>query len=167
MKLPIEPVGGTSGWLLACAIGLLAGCSAPAKEWLIGEEVETHPGYQEYHRTLDEVFQDVSSQFWPVRDVDQYQRKDVWRIPENGEGDCEDFALWVQQELNARGITGTLIVLGWTETGVYHAVLSTADGLILDNRMPRVVTNADLERRGYSWEYAITEDGNQYRLSSY
>jgi Bacterial transglutaminase-like cysteine proteinase BTLCP len=68
----------------------------------------------------------------------QYGREDVWTLPTNGRGDCEDFALLKRKLLLQRGwpASALSISVGTTLSGEPHAVLivTTASGeYVLDN----------------------------------
>ena len=78
-------------------------------------------------------------------DMEIYQINDLWTLPYNGEGDCEDFQLFkrhllVKKGLPARAMRMTVVI---DEKGEGHAVLTilTDQGdYILDNKTDRIVT---------------------------
>lgn len=134
--------------LMLIFILLLSGCSIQPYSWG-GEYVGDNK------LVAQKVFQEIKPKFRYMSDMQQYGLVDYWALPVNGYGDCEDFALWAQKELKSRGVEGVRIVVGFVGSGEAHAVASTPDGWVLDNRMNRVVSNADLERRGYRWLYHV------------
>jgi len=94
---------------------------------------------------LDDVFEQAKSQHEYITDIEQHSKLDHWRPKLTG--DCEDFALWCDKELNKHGIDYGEYVLCYTETNECHLVLSVK-GYILDNRQRFVMNNADLK---YKW----------------
>jgi predicted transglutaminase-like cysteine proteinase len=87
---------------------------------------------------LQQVNTYVNGVITEVSDMENYGRADVWRIPTNGKGDCEDFALMKRQILLQRGwpASALTILVGTNAQGEAHAVLNvkTSQGdYILDN----------------------------------
>jgi predicted transglutaminase-like cysteine proteinase len=98
----------------------------------------------EHQRDLQEVNGRVNSTISEVSDRDHYGREDVWSIPTDGRGDCEDFALLKRKLLIERGwpSSALLIAVVATPAGEGHAVLmvTTTEGdLVLDNKTSRVL----------------------------
>ena len=85
-------------------------------------------------------------------DIDKHGVPDYWDI--DLEGDCEDHALWIRQELKKLSIDSDL-VLCRTETGGGHLVVH-ANGWILDNRYTWVMDRAELD---YTWIKLGRPDG--------
>ncbi|MEX0918061.1 MAG: transglutaminase-like cysteine peptidase [Candidatus Paceibacterota bacterium] len=81
---------------------------------------------------------EVNSAVRPLNDIDIYGRDEVWTYPDNGSGDCEDYALLKRRELNQAGISlaNLLITVVRKPDGEGHAVLTvrtnTGD-IVLDN----------------------------------
>lgn len=74
----------------------------------------------------------------PVDDRANYGREEVWAYPDNGAGDCEDYALEKQRQLHRQGISlsNLLITVVRKPDGEGHAVLTvqTDKGdFVLDN----------------------------------
>ena len=87
---------------------------------------------------LQEVNTLVNRIIIPATDRDQYQREELWTLPETY-GDCEDFVLLKRKWLIERGwATGSLLItVAFDEIGDGHAVLlarTNHGDLILDNK---------------------------------
>jgi predicted transglutaminase-like cysteine proteinase len=141
--------------------------------WLLLSSVSSEarvPLNAERMRQLSEVNQRVNTTVTEVTDLEQYGREDVWRIPTNGKGDCEDFALLKRQMLVQRGwLASTLqIAVVLTREGEPHAVLvvGTDQGLLtLDNKTGTIrplgatgytVVSMQSRRNSGSWISATT-----------
>ena len=88
---------------------------------------------------LDEINRSVNRAIQPMTDLENYGVTEYWTIPENGKGDCEDYALMKRHMLIAHGwpIGSMLMTVVRDEKGEGHAVLTarTAQGdFILDNK---------------------------------
>ena len=94
--------------------------------------------------TLASLHSEAMSQHVYITDQEQYGVSDKW-IP-SLIGDCEDYALWVQQELRKSG-TNVDIWIVRTEKGESHAVAVVGD-LVLDIRSDKVVRR---DRLSYKW----------------
>lgn len=94
-----------------------------------------------------------------VSDSIQYNKPEYWTVSLNG--DCEDFALWIREELKKEGIYADL-VLCLDENGGYHLVCSY-EGYILDNRYSFVMTQQDLSN--YTWISVGDSSGNWYKIT--
>lgn len=82
-----------------------------------------------------------------------YGQADVWRLPAEGIGDCEDFALAKRRALIEMGVPASALSLAIVRTrrGQEHAVLllATQKGeVVLDNLNPRMTR---WDRTGYRW----------------
>lgn len=106
---------------------------------------------------LQKVLDRAHSQHVYVRDKKQYGLSEFWT--KNLVGDCEDFALWVRDELHAIGVDCDLMFCQ-TETGEYHLCCSV-EGYILDNRYKFVMLNQDLN---YKWHSLGRPDGKWYSV---
>ena len=108
----------------------------------------------------------VNSTIIEVSDLEQYGREDVWALPVNGKGDCEDFALLKRKMLTDRGWPASTlsIAVGVTARGEAHAVLtvSTSQGqLVLDNLSSSILP---LSQTGHT--YYARQSGKRWMLSS-
>lgn len=97
----------------------------------------------ERQRDLQEVNSRVNSAISEISDQAHHGREDVWSIPTDGQGDCEDFALLKRKQLIERGwpSSALLIAVVATPAGEGHAVLmaATSEGdLVLDNKTSRI-----------------------------
>ena len=94
---------------------------------------------------IQRVNKQVNNTIVQRTDAEIYQTEDLWTLPYNGEGDCEDFQLLkrhilVKKGLPARAMRMTVVV---DEKGEGHAVLTilTSQGdYILDNKTDKIVT---------------------------
>jgi len=92
---------------------------------------------------LQQVNTHVNSTITEVSDLELYGREDVWALPVNGKGDCEDFALLKRTLLVQKGWPASALRVAAVHTpeGEAHAVLSVATdkgNLVLDNKVPTV-----------------------------
>lgn len=99
---------------------------------------------QERQRDLHEVNAQVNSAISELADMDHHGREDVWSIPTDGRGDCEDFALLKRKLLIQRGWPSStlLITVVGTPSGEGHAVLTavtSAGDFVLDNKTSRIL----------------------------
>ena len=94
-------------------------------------------------RELQEVNSHVNATLSEISDMDHHGRVDIWSIPTDGRGDCEDFALLKRKLLIQRGwpsATLLMTVVG-AANGEGHAVLTvvTSSGdFVLDNKTSRI-----------------------------
>lgn len=98
----------------------------------------------ERQRDLQEVNGRVNSAISEISDQAHHGREDVWSIPSDGQGDCEDFALLKRKQLIERGwpSSALLIAVVGTPAGEGHAVLmaATSEGdFVLDNKTSRLL----------------------------
>lgn len=94
-------------------------------------------------REITAVNLSVNTRIKPMSDIDNYGKEEWWAYPDNGFGDCEDYALEKQRELTAVGIaiSNLLMTVVRKPDGEGHAVLTvrTDDGdFILDNLTDKV-----------------------------
>ncbi|RVD52138.1 transglutaminase, partial [Mesorhizobium sp. M2D.F.Ca.ET.140.01.1.1] len=87
---------------------------------------------------ISAVNQSVNTHVKPMSDMDNYGKDEWWAYPDNGFGDCEDYALEKQRELQAAGVAvaNLLMTVVRKPDGEGHAVLTvrTDKGdFILDN----------------------------------
>lgn len=92
---------------------------------------------------ISTVNRSVNTRVKPMSDVDNYGKEEWWAYPDNGFGDCEDYALEKQRELTAAGvaIANLLMTVVRKPDGEGHAVLTvrTDKGdFILDNLTDKV-----------------------------
>ncbi|MDH6232914.1 putative transglutaminase-like cysteine proteinase [Mesorhizobium soli] len=90
----------------------------------------------------------VNTEVMPRTDLENYGQEEYWAYPDNGYGDCEDYALEKRRRLMALGIpAGNLLMTVVRQpNGEGHAVLTvrTSRGeFILDNLEARVMPWAD------------------------
>lgn len=92
---------------------------------------------------LDEINRAVNTAIEPATDAELYGVEEFWTLPQNGKGDCEDYALLKRHILIKRGwpIGSLLMTVVRDEKGDGHAILTarTAQGdFILDNKVATV-----------------------------
>lgn len=114
----------------------------------------------ERRQELEEVNSHVNWSISEMSDMDHHGREDVWSIPTDGRGDCEDFALLKRKLLIQRGwpSAALLITVVGTPAGEGHAVLTvvTSSGdLVLDNKTSRV---ALWSQTGYLFFTRLSQD---------
>ncbi|TPK65749.1 transglutaminase [Mesorhizobium sp. B2-4-15] len=85
----------------------------------------------------------VNTRVKPMSDLDNYGKEEWWAYPDNGFGDCEDYALEKRRELSSLGIAiaNLLMTVVRKPDGEGHAVLTvrTDKGdFILDNLTDKV-----------------------------
>lgn len=95
-------------------------------------------------RELQEVNASVNSAISEISDQAHHGREDVWSLPTDGQGDCEDFALLKRKQLIERGWPSSVLLIAvvGTPAGEGHAVLmaTTSEGdLVLDNKTSRLL----------------------------
>ncbi|TPK74224.1 transglutaminase-like cysteine peptidase [Mesorhizobium sp. B2-4-17] len=85
----------------------------------------------------------VNTRVKPMSDLDNYGKEEWWAYPDNGFGDCEDYALEKRRELNRLGIAiaNLMMTVVRKPDGEGHAVLTvrTDKGdFILDNLTDKI-----------------------------
>jgi len=97
----------------------------------------------------------LHSQFEYISDWKQYGKTDYWAA--STRGDCEDFALELQDRLFEHGISSDVVKVK-TQSGEDHAVLE-AKGLVMDNKSatPRMWHETGYKRTGVSVDETIHE----------
>jgi predicted transglutaminase-like cysteine proteinase len=88
---------------------------------------------------LQAVNSSINGSVAEVSDATHYGREEVWSLPVDGAGDCEDFVLAKRKELIARGWPSSvlLITVVRMRSGTGHAVLTVVTDrgdYVLDNR---------------------------------
>ena len=92
----------------------------------------------------------VNTRIVPRTDMEMWGKEEVWSYPDNGFGDCEDYALEKRRELLGVGVpAGNLLMTVVRQpNGDGHAVLTVRTSLgefILDNLEPRVLAWTDTD----------------------
>jgi len=95
-------------------------------------------------RLIGAVNLSVNKSVKPVNDFDHYGKDEVWSYPDDGYGDCEDFALEKRRILLNSGVPASdlLITVARKPDGEGHAVLTVrtdAGDFVLDSLNPTVV----------------------------
>ncbi len=96
-------------------------------------------------KTVRTINKKINKQVRSISDQAQYKKPEVWALPTNRGGDCEDFALLKKRELVARGINPSRLLLATVHDRRQgsHAVLilrSDQGDLVLDNLTDRIRT---------------------------
>ncbi|OHV60778.1 transglutaminase [Mesorhizobium sp. LCM 4577] len=94
--------------------------------------------------TIVNVNNSVNVRVKPRTDMEIYGVEEYWAYPDNGYGDCEDYALEKRRELMAIGVPAgdLLMTVVRQPNGDGHAVLTVRTSLgefILDNLEPKVL----------------------------
>ena len=116
----------------------------PAECARSGSVMRSVPLTPERHRELQQVNAHVNAAIQEVSDLEHHGQEDVWSIPRDGRGDCEDFALLKRKLLIQRGWPSStlLMTVVGTPEGEGHAVLmvvTDAGDFVLDNKTSRIV----------------------------
>jgi len=85
----------------------------------------------------------VNTRIKPRTDLENYGVEEYWSYPDNGYGDCEDYAMEKRRELMAMGVPAgdLLITVARQPNGDGHAVLTVRTSMgdfVLDNLQPKV-----------------------------
>ncbi|ODT18317.1 MAG: transglutaminase [Mesorhizobium sp. SCN 65-12] len=100
--------------------------------------------------TIVNVNNSVNTRIKPRTDLENYGVEEYWAYPDNGYGDCEDYALEKRRELMAAGVPAgdLLMTVARQPNGDGHAVLTVRTSLgefILDNLEPKVLSWIDTD----------------------
>ena len=92
----------------------------------------------------------VNTRIVPRTDMEMWGKEEVWSYPDNGFGDCEDYALEKRRELMSAGIPAgnLLMTVARQPNGDGHAVLTVRTSLgefILDNLESKVLSWTDTD----------------------
>lgn len=127
------------GGLTSQPIGHYEYCKANPQECAIRTR-DTHPEHmsEALWATVSRINLAVNDSVKPMSDNDIYGKDEVWTLPINGVGDCEDYVLEKQSELHKAGLSlaNLLITVVRKPDGEGHAVLTvrTNEGdFVLDN----------------------------------
>lgn len=122
------------GWAEYCSTGVES-CNANPKEPLaISLTARTM-------KILETVNAKVNA---TIRQVAEPEGQDVWRIPSDGQGDCEDLQLMkrkllVKAGLPRRALLMTVVVTSWGEGHALLMVRTTAGDFVLDNNTDQIL----------------------------
>lgn len=100
--------------------------------------------------TIVAVNNAVNTRVQPRTDMEMWGKEEVWSYPDNGFGDCEDYALEKRRELMQAGIPAgdLLMTVARQPNGDGHAVLTVRTSMgefILDNLEPKVLAWTDTD----------------------
>jgi predicted transglutaminase-like cysteine proteinase len=100
--------------------------------------------------TIVAVNNAVNTRVQPRTDMEMWGREEVWSYPDNGFGDCEDYALEKRRELMQAGVPAgdLLMTVARQPNGDGHAVLTVRTSMgefILDNLEPKVLAWTDTD----------------------
>lgn len=95
-------------------------------------------------KAIVEVNNNVNTSVTPRTDMEMWGQEEYWSYPDNGAGDCEDYALEKRRRLMKLGMPAgdLLITVARQPNGEGHAVLTVRTSLgefILDNLETRVL----------------------------
>jgi predicted transglutaminase-like cysteine proteinase len=90
----------------------------------------------------------VNTRILPRTDMENYGKEEYWAYPDNGYGDCEDYALEKRRELMQAGVPAgdLLMTVARQPNGDGHAVLTVRTSMgdfVLDNLQPKVLVWSD------------------------
>jgi predicted transglutaminase-like cysteine proteinase len=154
---PAEAAGQTrpvQGWVKLCE-------QAPQECAVDTSEPEVVPLTRQAWQLIVTVNAKVNATIKPLTDDDHWGVADVWSLPDDGYGDCEDYQLLkrkllVQAGLPRRALRMTVVI---DEKGQGHAVLmarTDRGDLILDNKVPSVLP---WHQTGYIYVKREGQDG--------
>lgn len=145
-------------------VAIISGCSMnPPIPFELGEVVRAPSGCLEFQVrggfcSLQFALDEIHDVFKYTPDHVTHAEEgliDKWQyLPEDGRGDCEDFALSLRRYLNDRGVFGTKLLLVKDEDGRNHIALEL-NGWIMDNQSRFVRKRTDVE-----WEFISAGDEN-------
>jgi len=103
---------------------------------------------------LNDMNDSVNHKIKYMSDEEQYGKQEHWTYPNDGKGDCEDYALLKRRRLELAGFDSEDLRMAtcWTENGGYHAVLvviTDCGDLVLDNRYDEILS---WEQLPYKWD---------------
>ncbi|TGQ72854.1 MAG: transglutaminase [Mesorhizobium sp.] len=98
--------------------------------------------------TIVNINNSVNTRIRPRTDMENYGAEEYWAYPDNGYGDCEDYALEKRRELMDAGVPAgdLLMTVARQPNGDGHAVLTVRTSLgefILDNLETKVLAWTD------------------------
>jgi predicted transglutaminase-like cysteine proteinase len=154
---PAEAAGQTravQGWLKLCA-------PAPQECAVDLDEPHTITLTRQAWQSIVSINAKVNATIKPLTDDDHWGIADVWNLPTDGYGDCEDYQLLkrkllVGAGLPRRALRMTVVI---DEKGEGHAVLmarTDRGDLILDNKAPSVLP---WHQTGYIYVKREGQDG--------
>ncbi|MCG7505158.1 transglutaminase-like cysteine peptidase [Mesorhizobium retamae] len=94
--------------------------------------------------TMISINNGVNTKVKPVTDLEAYGVEEYWAYPDQGYGDCEDYALEKRRQLMKAGVPAgdLLITVARQPNGDGHAVLTVRTSMgdfVLDNLQPKVL----------------------------
>ncbi|TPN21537.1 transglutaminase [Mesorhizobium sp. B2-3-3] len=100
--------------------------------------------------TIVNINNSVNTRIKPRTDMENYGVEEYWAYPDNGYGDCEDYALEKRRELMDVGVAAgdLLMTVARQPNGDGHAVLTVRTSLgefILDNLETKVLSWTDTD----------------------
>jgi predicted transglutaminase-like cysteine proteinase len=100
--------------------------------------------------TMVAVNNAVNTRVQPRTDLEMWGKEEVWSYPDNGFGDCEDYALEKRRELMQAGVPAgdLLMTVARQPNGDGHAVLTVRTSMgefILDNLEAKVLAWTDTD----------------------
>lgn len=103
--------------------------------------------------TIRDINRRANRQIAPLTDAEQYGLPEVWALPTEAGGDCEDYVLWKKRALIDAGIAPDRLLIATVldRKRVSHAVLIVRTGgadLVLDNLTDDILT---WQQTGYTF----------------
>jgi predicted transglutaminase-like cysteine proteinase len=107
---------------------------------------------------------DVNHEIEAGKDLDLYGQEEYWTLPQNGKGDCEDYALLKRKRLIAQGVPAASLIMAFVvaKNGEGHAVLVFRTGkndYVLNNLTDALLPWTETDFRGW---VKIETPGNPY-----
>ena len=104
-------------------------------------------------RLIERINRAVNDEIWPEDDLRHYGRAEMWAIPRDGYGDCDDYSVTKRKNLADAGLPLSALRLAvvYSARSGRHAVLTvvTDEGdFVLDNLSPDILP---WDKAGYVW----------------
>jgi predicted transglutaminase-like cysteine proteinase len=114
-------------------------------------------------RLLLRINADVNEAIWPENDEAHYGRPEYWTIPNDGYGDCDDYALTKRKELIAHGLPERALriaIVNSPQSGRHAVLVAVTDrgDFVLDN-----LTDDAVERRKTPYAWIEQQDASNPR----
>jgi predicted transglutaminase-like cysteine proteinase len=126
-------------------IGWVQFCRDHAAECSLNEnEADVITLTPQVWRTLQKVNVDINKAVNPITDIEHHGVAELWSFPQNGKGDCEDYALLKRKQLSDMGLPrrALLMTVVIDEQGG-HAVLTVRTNrgdFVLDNKRNAILS---------------------------
>lgn len=141
--IPVEPASPPDGWVDFCR-RYAPECDVPPST-----PHDIHLETKTWNRIVS-VNKRVNSTIKQKNDVEHWGLADKWDYPDDGYGDCEDYALLKQRLLRQNGYPreALLLTVVWTKSDIGHVVLivrTDKGDYVLDNLSSKVLLWSEVD----------------------